>query len=79
MKEALNWNDLKRIGKYGKHKAWYPDESVEDYFVRNIRAPSRAYPYSYARAAQTSKFVNWLFANRPEVAALFKFNEEEFG
>lgn len=69
--KTLNWDNLKSIGKYGKHKAWHPDDSVQEYFSI-LRRPTRAYPHSYARAAQTYKFAYWLVENRPEIAQRFK-------
>ena len=70
MKETLNWQDIRALGRTDSGGRWYPNEDIAEYF-NPIRAPSRAYPYSYARAAQTNKFANWLFANRLELAQRF--------
>jgi hypothetical protein len=77
MKATLNWKDLRALGHTDNGGRWHPNKDIAPYFLRNIRAPSRAWPHSYAKAAQTNKFVNWLFANRPEIAARFNFNGEE--
>jgi hypothetical protein len=67
-KSVLNWDDLHKLGmRKGSSKAWYPDESIAEYFI-NIRTPSNAWPHSYARAAQTYKFRDWLLEKRPEIA-----------
>ena len=71
--KTLGWDDLMVIGKYGKHKAWHPDDRVQEYFS-DIRTPSRTWPHSYARAAQTYKFAYWLLDNRPDIAKHFKLD-----
>jgi len=63
----LGWSSIRNIGKADSANRWYPDSDVAPYFV-GIRSPSRAWPYSYAKAAQTKKFAAWLLANRPEIA-----------
>jgi len=68
--QPLNWTDIRRIGKYDGANRWYPDSEIAEYFA-SIRTPSRAWPHSYAKAAQTAKFAKWLMANRPEIAAKF--------
>ena len=65
--KTLDWHLIRRIGKTDKANRWYPCEAVADYFG-SIRSPSRSYPNSYARAAQTQKFAKWLVEHRPEVA-----------
>ena len=75
MKEKLNWQDIRALGHTDNGGRWLPQEDIAEYF-RSIRAPSRAYPHSYARAAQTLRFSNWLFANRIEIAHRF-FKEEK--
>jgi hypothetical protein len=55
------WQTIRTIGKTDSAGRWYPNADVAEYF-RSIRAPSRAYPHSYARAAQTKKFAAWLDA-----------------
>ena len=64
----LTWNTICRIGAYDKFGRWYPNPDIAEYFA-SLRAPSRAWPNSYARAAQTKKFALWLLANRPDIAA----------
>jgi len=70
MKAVLNWKDINGIGRTDSAGRWYPNEDVAEYF-NAIRSPSRAWPHSYAKAAQTLKFSNWLFANRLELAHRF--------
>jgi hypothetical protein len=70
MKETLNWGDLRVLGRTDKGGRWFPNPNIAEYF-NSIRSPSRAWPHSYARAAQTSKFANWLFDNRAELAQRF--------
>jgi len=65
---TLGWSSIRSIGKTDSANRWYPDSDVAPYFS-SLRAPSRAWPYSYAKAAQTKKFATWLLANRPEIAA----------
>jgi hypothetical protein len=64
----LTWNTICRIGEHDKFGRWYPNPDIAEYFS-SLRAPSRAWPHSYARAAQTKKFASWLLANRPDIAA----------
>ena len=64
----LTWNTICKIGAYDKFGRWYPNPDIAEYFA-SLRAPSRAWPNSYARAAQTKKFASWLLANRPDIAA----------
>ena len=68
--KALTWADIRKIGKSDNANRWYPCDEVAEYFA-DIRSPSRAWPNSYAKAAQTQKFAKWLQANRPEIAAKF--------
>lgn len=63
----LNWTSIRSIGKQDSAGRWYPAADVAEYFS-SIRSPSRAWPHSYAKAAQTKKFAAWLIANRPELA-----------
>ena len=65
---TLGWNSIRSIGKSDSANRWYPDADVAPYFS-NIRGPSRAWPHSYSKAAQTRKFAVWLIENRPEIAA----------
>jgi len=64
---TLGWNSIRNIGKADSANRWYPAPEVAPYFA-HIRSPSRAWPYSYAKAAQTRKFATWLLVNRPELA-----------
>ena len=68
MTKTLNWTSIRVIGKQDGAGRWTPNAEVAEYF-RNIRTPSRAWPNSMAKAAQTAKFANWLITNRPEIAA----------
>lgn len=63
----LTWPDLRALGRTDNAGRWYPREDIAEYFA-GIRSPSRAWPYSYARAAMTRKFATWLAANKPEIA-----------
>ena len=76
MKETLNWQDIRALGRTDSGGRWYPNEDIAEYFT-NLRAPYRAYPYSYAKAAQTYKFAYWLFANRIEITRRF-FKQGEY-
>jgi hypothetical protein len=67
MKKALTWADIRRIGKSDKAGRWYPAPNVAEYFS-GIRSPSRAWPWSYAKAAQTAKFARWLTEHQPAIA-----------
>jgi len=64
----LGWSSIRAVGKTDSANRWYPDSDVAPYFS-SLRAPSCAWPHSYAKAAQTRKFATWLLANRPEIAA----------
>lgn len=64
----LNWQSIRTIGRTDGAGRWYPAPEVAEYFA-TIRSPSRAWPHSYARAAQTAKFSRWLIDNRPTIAA----------
>jgi hypothetical protein len=62
----FTWGDLYHLGKYSTGKKWYPIKEIERYFAY-IRPPSHAFPWSYAKAALTYKFYNWLQENEPDV------------
>lgn len=66
--ETLTQSQVRALGRFDNASRWYPDEEIAEYF-RSIRSPSRAWPYSYYKAAFTKKFVKWLRENRP---ALFE-------
>ena len=66
--KTLTWVDLRALGKTDNGNRWYPIAEISAYFD-HIRAPSRAWPNSYAKAAMTAKFAAWLLATRPELAA----------
>jgi len=69
--KTFTWTDIRRLGNTDSANRWYPCDDIAEYF-RGLRAPSRAWPHSYARAAQTAKFARWLEAQRPEIAAKFE-------
>ena len=48
MKETLNWQDIRALGKTDSAGRWYPNEDIAEYF-KTLRAPSRAYPHSEAQ------------------------------
>ena len=66
--KTLTWTDLRKLGHNGKGNKWFPNSDIADYFS-SIRAPSHAWPHSYAKAAQTAKFARWLLSSHPDVAA----------
>lgn len=62
-RDHLDWTDLRSLGRSDNGNRWYPNvESIKTYFD-GYRSPSRAWPNSYAKAAQTVKFARWLRAN----------------
>ena len=65
--KKLDWQSIRLIGKSDNANRWYPCDDIAEYFSA-IRSPSRAWPYSYAKAAQTAKFAKWLMENRPVIA-----------
>ena len=71
--KKLSWNELYKLGKTDNANRWYPSEEIKEYFA-TIRTPSRAFPHSYARSAQTMKFAKWLIKNRPEIANKFELS-----
>jgi hypothetical protein len=71
---TLNWQNLRTLGRTDNANRWMPRADIAEYFSA-IRSPSRAWPHSYAKAAQTQKFAKWLMANRPELAAQFNLGE----
>jgi len=60
--QSLTTQQLYRLGTFDSANRWYPCEWIAEYF-KSIRPPSRAYPFSYWRAAKTKKFMRWLIAN----------------
>jgi hypothetical protein len=72
--QTLNWQNLRALGRTDNANRWMPRPDIAEYFS-GIRSPSRAWPHSYAKAAQTQKFAKWLLANRPDIAAQFKIGE----
>lgn len=64
--EKLTPTHLKELGEFDKASRWYPNKEIAKYFM-DIRSPSRAWPFSYYKAALTKKFVKWLKNNRPEL------------
>lgn len=67
MKTKLDWSDIRNIGRADNGGRWYPSDDVAEYFS-SIRSPSRAWPHSYAKAAQTIKFAKWLRQNHSDIA-----------
>lgn len=65
-KPHLEWTDLWTLGTSDNAKRWYPRTEIERYF-RSYRSPSRAWPWSYAKAALTAKFLLWLKENEPDL------------
>ena len=65
---------MRKIGRSDNARRWFPNPDIAEYFS-SLRAPSRAWPHSYARAAQTKKFASWLLANRPDIAARLGLTE----
>jgi hypothetical protein len=63
----LDWNSIRKIGKQDSANRWYPSPEVAEYFSA-LRAPSRAWPHSYAKGAQTLKFAKWLAEKKPALA-----------
>lgn len=56
-----------KIGVFDSTGRWYPTVPEIKKYFSGIRSPSRTYPYSYWRAAQTKKFFNWLMTNYPHI------------
>jgi hypothetical protein len=73
--KKLDWSQIYKIGKTDNGKRWYPCDEVAEYFSA-LRAPSRAWPHSYAKAAQTAKFFRWLEEKKPEIAKIFRVTDE---
>lgn len=65
-KKHLEWGDLKALRQHSA-KHWTPRLDVAAYF-NGYRAPSNAWPNSYANAARTMKFAAWLRDNTPGIA-----------
>lgn len=63
----LDWTGIRALGKTDKGNRWHPIPAIAPYFD-SIRAPSRAWPNSYAKAAQTLRFAKWLKINHPAIA-----------
>jgi hypothetical protein len=65
---TLVFADLRTFGTWDRANRWNPDSSISAYF-RTIRSPSRAWPYSRAKAACTHRFLDWLERERPSIYA----------
>lgn len=76
MKKKLGWSDIKKIGTTDKGGRWYPVDALQSYFD-HYRSPSRAWPNSYAKAAQTFKFAEWLIENHEETARRLELISED--
>ena len=68
----LDWPDLWNYLGMTKDNGnrWYPGDdtpaSVREY-LRDYREPSRAHPYSYAKALLTGKFYKYLVEHEPKI------------
>jgi hypothetical protein len=74
MKDKLDWPDLWQ--ELGMEKdsgwRWYPGDDTPTFVVEYLsgyRSPSRAHPFSYARALLTRKFAKHLIEIDKELAA----------
>jgi len=65
--KKLDWQLIRLIGKSDNANRWYPNPDIAEYFA-SLRSPSRAWPYSYAKGAQTIKFAKWLAEKKPALA-----------
>ena len=74
--KTLTWIDMRKIGRSDNARRWFPNPDIAEYFS-NLRAPSRVWPHSYAKAAQTKKFAVWLLENRPDIAQQLNITNEE--
>tara|TARA_R110000868_G_scaffold181439_4_gene422399 strand:- start:11281 stop:11502 length:222 start_codon:yes stop_codon:yes gene_type:complete len=63
----LDWTGIRNLGKTDNANRWHPIPAIAPYFD-SIRAPSRAWPNSYAKAAQTLRFAKWLKEHHPTIA-----------
>ncbi len=51
-------------GYFDRGGRWYPNESEECECCKNIRTPSRAYPYSLMTHCRSKKHINNLLLNK---------------
>lgn len=65
--KTLTWVTIRKVGSSDGAGRWYPVSEIAEYFA-HLRSPSRAWPNSYAKAAQTAKFAKWLLVNNNELA-----------
>lgn len=65
---TLTWQHLNKIGRSDSAKRYYPSSApaVEYIEQHGYRRPSARYPYSYARALMTKKFVVWASVHHGE-------------
>ena len=68
---TLTHQEIKDLGRFDNANRWYPESPRIKPYFKNIRLPSRAYPYSYWKAANTKKFANWIIDNAPLLAVEF--------
>ena len=54
-------------GLLDKAGRWYPSEAEECKCCKDIRRPSRAYPYSYMSHCRSVEHVSNLFGQDPEI------------
>lgn len=70
---TLSWSDLwNKLGMTRDNGGrFYPSDStpecIKDY-LSQYRAPSRAWPHSYAKPLMTKKFSKWLAENHTDLA-----------
>ena len=72
----ITWQDMHKIGRSDNARRWFPNPDIAEYFD-SLRPPSRVWPHSYAKAAQTAKFSRWLLDNRPAIAQQLGITNEE--
>ena len=65
--KKLDWSQIYKIGRSDNGNRWHPNPEIAEYFLA-IRSPSRTWPHSYAKAAQTAKFAKWLIEKHPKIA-----------
>ena len=65
---TLNWKDLFNLASKDNGGRWHANEGTPAarYIEENgYRSPSRAWPFSHAKALMTRKFAKWLVTNHP--------------
>lgn len=66
--QRLTWSDLYKHGRTDSGNRYYPSHAALIEYVEQggYRSPSRAWPWSYAKALLTQKAANWLAENHPD-------------